>query len=933
MKYVSMCLFVLLLVSCAEPVASPEREEVTGDGFLSSEPVVDREEQLVDRVGDAQENLDGTPDLGDGKGTDGSGEALVEPNDAPEAEDVWEQTDDGGDGESASPLCTKPLGSWLGEAGQWAWPGGMADAELTDGEACHGTFTLSTTAKRLDGVPGNPRTVMELEGFPTLRTGNVLFDGLHALALEEMRENSVETIQDGAFNNGEPLSCGTGGCFETGKKWNYVWTRDTAYSVDLALGALDPIRSRNSLLFKLSPFRGKTDEEIVQDTGTGGSWPVSTDRVSWALGAWSLLPHLTEDSDATEFKVRALAALSNTLERDRLVVFDPADGLYRGEQSFLDWREQSYPIWTKDTVVDIAMSKALSTNILHLRALQIASSLAGWLDEGELEERYEAWGSALLQALRDAFWLEEEGMFSSFIATTLDPTPVRRFDLLGSSLAIVHGVATPEQASSILENYPHYGPGAPVIWPQQQDVPIYHNRGEWPFVTAYWLRAAAHVRHGAVAHKMMNALVRGAALNLSNMENFEAGSGNSFLEDGPASGPVVNSQRQLWSVAGYLSMVHHTLFGIRTRPGPQGATLRLEPFVTESMRTEWFPGMKSLVLQGIPLGNKILAIELQFPEEMEGSGGYVTGAITLNGSPVEGQEWDLDELPPEAHFRIQLESPIQAEPMAMTEVDDTNYQEVFGPRSPEFDAIEGVDGKVQLQFGLDNENPEEVSIHIYREGKLVADLPGTATTWDDPTAPILTEEGICYALEVSYLVSGNRSQHSPPRCWWRADYSIIDTVVATQFEATGGELVNNHGRWHYQNWGGESDTLTVSNMNPLRTGHHLLQVEYGNGAGPVNSGVTCGLKSLVVEDEESGEVVAEGPLIMPHLGEWDRWSTSNFIPALLDANRSYRVRVVHSAAMSNMSALAHFEQYTGGAGGGSGAYHSVNISEVKLMSR
>jgi len=432
---------------------------------------------------------------------------------------------------------------------------------------------------------------------------------------------------------------------------------------------------------------------------------------------------------------------------------------------------------------------------------------------------------------------------------------------------------------------------------------------------------------------MMNALVRGAALNLSNMENFEAGSGDAFLEDGPASGPVVNSQRQLWSVAGYLSMVHHTLFGIRTRSGPQGAILRLDPFVTGAMRTEWFPGMKTLVLRGVPVGNKALTIELAFPAEMEGDGAYVPGTISLNGELVEGQEWGLDELPSEAHFLIQLESSTQSQPTAMTQVDDTNYQLVFGPRSPNFEAIEVVDGGVQLQFALDNESPEDVSIHIYREGKWVADLPGTATTWNDPTAPILTEEGICYALEVSYLASGNRSQHSPPRCWWRADYSIISTIGATQFEALGGELVNNHGRWHYQNWGTESDTLTVSNVSPLRTGHHLLQVEYGNGAGPVNSGVTCGLKRLLVEDEETGEVVADGPLVMPHLGEWDRWSTSNFIPAVLDGNRTYRVRVMHSPIMSNMSALAHFEQYTGGAGGESGSYHYVNISELKLLSR
>ena len=41
--------------------------------------------------------------------------------------------------------------------------------------------------------------------------------------------------------------------------------------------------------------------------------------------------------------------------------------------------------------------------------------------------------------------------------------------------------------------------------------------------------------------------MRGAALNLSNMENLEVTTGKAWVEDGPYSGPVVNSQRQLSS--------------------------------------------------------------------------------------------------------------------------------------------------------------------------------------------------------------------------------------------------------------------------------------------------------------------------------------------------------------------------------------------------
>src|SRR5690606_15742426 len=116
-------------------------------------------------------------------------------------------------------------------------------------------------------------------------------------------------------------------------------------------------------------------------------------------------------------------------------------------------------------------------------------------------------------------------LFSTYVITFLDPAPVRRYDALGSALAVLFGVATPEQAERVLASYPHYGPGVPVIWPQQQETPIYHNRGEWPFVTAYWLRAAKRARNHLVAERMVRALIRGAAINLSHMESFEAATG------------------------------------------------------------------------------------------------------------------------------------------------------------------------------------------------------------------------------------------------------------------------------------------------------------------------------------------------------------------------------------------------------------------------
>jgi len=794
-------------------------------------------------------------------------------------------------------------------------------------DACARRYTLSTTQPLQDDLPANPRIIVEREGAPTIRTGHDLFDALHALALEEVRENSVDQIEDFAFNDGAPVDCGgAAGCFETGRKWKYVWTRDTAYSVHLGLAAVDPARSRGSLEFKLSDRRGGGSPEIVQDTGTGGSWPISTDRVSWAVGAWELLQHLS-GSERDAFRDRALSALSGTLERDRLVAYDPDDGLYRGEQSFLDWREQTYPEWVEGDVVHVGMSKALSTNLLHFRAMEVAAALADETGDSTARDRYAGWATELGQAIRDGFWLEDEGGFSTLITTGLDPAPTRRFDLLGSAFAVLFGVANASQAERIVASYPHYGPGAPVIWPQQQATAIYHNRGEWPFVTAYWLRAAAATGNATVADKMVRALVRGAALNLSNMENFEAGSGDPYVDEGATSGPVVNSQRQLWSVAGYLSMVHHTLFGMAAEPGG----LRVAPFVSAELRASLFAGTDTLVLNDYPYRGHRITVVVHLPSEA-GSGALPVERWELDGTDHGGSLIAESDLGDDSRLDVFLGTGTGAAG-AITEVSDADYRQVFGPRTPRISALGASGTDLVLTLDTNGEDASNVAWRIYRDGVVVADdLAGTTTSWTDTGVDATSERTPCYTAELTFD-SGNHSQHAPPVCWWGDSFERITTIDASAMTNVGGAGSSSHGRFHYEPWGDPGDSLTVNAFSPSQSGTHLLQVTFGNGAGGVTTGVTCSAKQVTVIDEGSGATVAEGTLMMPHLGTWDRWEDSNTVPAELEAGRSYRIVIASDPSRANMSVFEHFESYTGGLGGSGGEFNRANIAELKILAR
>jgi hypothetical protein len=53
--------------------------------------------------------------------------------------------------------------------------------------------------------------------------------------------------------------------------------------------------------------------------------------------------------------------------------------------------------------------------------------------------------------------------------------------------------------------------GSTVIWPQQPDTPIYHNRAMWPFVSAYALRAARTTGNADRIAFEIRSLMRGAA--------------------------------------------------------------------------------------------------------------------------------------------------------------------------------------------------------------------------------------------------------------------------------------------------------------------------------------------------------------------------------------------------------------------------------------
>ncbi len=151
--------------------------------------------------------------------------------------------------------------------------------------------------------------------------------------------------------------------------------------------------------------------------------------------------------------------MQGTLAQDRQYVFDLGVGLYRGETSFLDWREQTYPGWTAEDVRFIGESHALSTNVLHYQALRMAQAIAQQRGDATAA-RYQQWADALRTQIDRRFWREEVGQYMSYIgpAGRRDENgasallPVAKYDLLGLALGVLAEVFPPERARRALAN-------------------------------------------------------------------------------------------------------------------------------------------------------------------------------------------------------------------------------------------------------------------------------------------------------------------------------------------------------------------------------------------------------------------------------------------------------------------------------------------------
>lgn len=637
----------------------------------------------------------------------------------------------------------------------------------------------------------------DISAYPRLTTGNKLHQALYNMALDEM-VNAVEPDTT----------------LRTGKEWAGVWTRDVSYSIIGSMAYMQPLASKVSLMKKVNP-----NGRIIQDTGSGGAWPVSSDRMIWAVAAYELYK-VTGDREWLEY---IYPVIRDSFEDDFATVYNSGNGLVKGETSFIDWREQSYPKWMQ--TVDIYNSEAMNTAMVHAVALDMLAEMAAELGDTANAAKYSGKGADLRKAINEKFWMDDKGYYGMYFYGRDFPILNPRAETLGESLAVIYNIADDERARRITESNPVTPFGSAIFYPQISDMPAYHNNALWPWVASYWAIANKKAGNEQGVLDAIGSVFRPAALFCTNKENLNLDNGDIATE--------LNSSNMLWCLAGNIAITTRILFGIEFETGG----LRFSPFVPEALAgkrsLDNFPyrgATVNITVSGF--GDKVARCLINGKE----SAPFIPASEIKEGN-IYNVEITLDN-----SFRHNLT--VNRQPNRKAPVTPVTWVE---------------DGYLQW-------NPIEYIGHyiVLHNGRAVAETRQTRY----PVA-----EGEYQVIGVS--ADGIQSFASEPR---NVSAKLLVQMPEEKTSMTSPEVVYAPATPVEGFTGGfaELDHNTPAVNIPVEVkkgGEYAISFRYANGNGPVNTENRCAVRSILVDGKRVGTIV------MPHRGvaNWNDWGNTNTV--------------------------------------------------------
>ncbi len=628
------------------------------------------------------------------------------------------------------------------------------------------------------------RLSKDVSNYPTFHSDFKILNALYNMALEELE-----------------LNINTNQLFDTGEKWKGVWTRDISYSVLLALAITNPERSKRSLMHKVR------NGQIIQDTGTGGSWPISSDRMIWSTAAWEIYL-TTGDNNWLE---KAYQIIKKSTEIDLNVVWDYNAHLFNGESSFLDWREQSYPKWMDPK--DIYSSFSLSTQAVHYQNLIVLSRMGEILNYDI--QKYQHISEALKKSINEKFWIKDKKHYAQFIYNSHSAIVSDRSENLGQSLCILFDIADEKQKKQIISNTIQLPYGTPCFYPQIPNIPAYHNNSIWPFVQAYWNWASTKTNNDESVKHGLASLTRSSALFLTNKENMVATTGD-------FNNTAINSNRQLWSVAGSLSSVYRVLFGLNFK----NDELQINPFIPREFKGE-------LNLKNLKYRHSILDIKvLGFGNEIKS---FTIDDIPLNKNTVSGAL--------KGHHKIVIEMANSLSYRSKIKI----RQNAFSPETPQ---VKIIDSSLVWRH-----NESERKYNLFCNGKLIIETHDT----------IFKLKKVTYNQSYQIQSIDKNRNHSflskPIHIKAKGKYQTIETKWLSDEKVSFVKLDQ------------KENSNLIFKLKITKPGEYYIDFKYANGNGSTTSNNQCATRSLWISHTYLGTIV------FPQRGQ-DDWTNLGYSNAI-----------------------------------------------------
>lgn len=659
-------------------------------------------------------------------------------------------------------------------------------------------------------------STVDVSSYPKYTSDYVMHDAIYNLSLEEM----VRAVEKDST-------------LRTGKEWAGVWTRDVSYSIILSMAILQPKVAQISLMRKVK------DGVIIQDTGTGGAYPVSTDRMIWAVAAYEIYK-VTGD---TEWLKTVYPIIKKSLEADLLNAIDAETGLVKGESSFLDWREQTYPSWMEPAY--IFESLALGTNAVHYEAHNVLARIAEAVGDITTSQKHKNISDGIRNAINTHLWMAEKGFYGQYMYGRNYKIISPKAEALGEALCVLFDIADKEKQKEIVQRTPVTEFGITCIYPQIPNIPPYHNNGIWPFVQAYWTLACAKAGNDKAVTESLSAILRPSALFLTNKENFVGESGD-FV------GTQINSDNMLWSLSGNLGVVYKVLFGLNY--SSDGLTFQpMVPRVLQGKRT----------LSNYKYRNATLDVEVN------GYGNQIK-KITLDGKPL-ADATISSRL--EGRHKIVIE-------LANNNVGgEINFvKNVTAPSAP----IVSVEGSTLKWSPVEG----AAAYKVFYNGR------ETETT----TNTSLAVANESYGEYQVIAVNGSKVESFASEPVIVASPSLISIVELEDFLPKANQS--------YKGFSGKGfiqSSLKVNasfsfEVDAPADGLYSIDFRYSNGNGPVNTENKCAIRGLKVNSKDAGT------LVFPQRGtdEWSEWGFSNSLKVRLKKG-SNRIDITYEPHHENMN--------------------------------